>query len=368
MPRKSTKNVDIEKLKIVLKDLIANNKIDDVFHRLRKDLLRSQSERYDDTILIESKYRDSLRAGTLELIDLKDKNLQFANINQALIWLIKEITEADLQDTALLGKPAFGFHALSCDRNEQFDYFDTHQPVLLPGSLHFFYLYGGERQAHQSFFKRIYLELKGQYALQPNRPVAAVDLVVEDCSNPQILRDRFLRNLYSALGLNPADHHPLAQQNFADLLLKAEKTRDLRKGSYLCLFVHISHWYWNRQITPDVARWFIDSFCPAQLDPDSPTVLFFFAFDFNEDDNPGVRDEVLEVINRDAERVKRFPELDMVAKRDVAQWLVRHQRHFSVTQRQQILQQLLPEYHMAELEPLLHQLINEYFNTQVHEY
>jgi hypothetical protein len=358
----------IEKLKIELKDLIAQASPEDVLRRLREDLLLPQSNLYNDVVLTEARYRESNRAGVLGLIDFKDESRQFANINQALIWLVDRLKEADLKPVLLVGHTANGLYALSCDRNDQYDFFDELRPQFQPGSLHFFYLYGGELQAHKSFFRRIYLELAGRYADQPERPVTAVDFAVEDCRRPELLRQRFLRNLYAALGLKPLDNSPLAHQNFADLLLKADKTRDLRRGSYLCVFVHVSHWYWDRTLTPDVARWFIAQFCPAQLDPDSPTVLFFFAFDFNEEENEGVRDEVLEVVHAEAEQVRPFPELDMVRKRDVAQWLVRYDRHFGAGERQKILQNIASEYCMADLEPILKKLIDDYFNAHTDEY
>lgn len=271
-------------------------------------------------------------------------------------------------------KTNFGFHAYTCDRDGQFTQFEQLSTGLQPGIPHFFYLYGGEMQAHKSFFQRIKHDLEGKYResadqLQKQAPrVVALDFVVESegCSSPERLRERFVRDLCTALGLPPGNYHPLAQQNLQNLLLDSEKTRDLRAGSYVCVFAHISHWYWNPRLTPDAARWFMETFCPAQLPPDSPAVLFFFAFDFNEDENPGVRDEVVQIVEAEAARVMAFPELDMVERRHVAQWLVRYQRYFSAPLRQQILAKHFskPEYFMEELEPELRTLIDHYFNTQ----
>ncbi len=229
--------------------------------------------------------------------------------------------------------------------------------------------------AHKSFFLRIENELAGRYIrleegiITPPNKVVAVDFVIESegISSPERLRERFVRNLYSELGLDPGDHHPLLHQNLQNLLQSSHKTSGLRAGDYLIVFAHISHWYWNAALTPDAARWFATTFCPPQLPAGSPAVLFFFAFDFNEDDNPGVRNEVLHVVRHEAEYVKALPELQMVEKQHVAQWLVRHQRHFTVPLRQQLLAQHFTdqEYYMEYLQPKLEKLINDHFNRQV---
>jgi len=268
-----------------------------------------------------------------------------------------------------------GFHAYTCDRDEQYNRFDEFRSAIQPGSIHFFYLYGGELHAHLGFFRRIQYELAGRYlrmeagvVVKPKQ-VVPVEFVVESegVSSPERLRERFVRNLYTELGLIPNDYHPLSQQNLQNLLLSSHKTKSLRAGDHVLVFAHISHWYWNAALTPDAARWFASSFCPPQLPSDGPAVLFFFAFDFNEEDNPGVRDEVLQVIEHEAEYVRALPELQMVEKKHVGQWLVRYERHFSVPLRRQLLAQHFTEqqYYMEYLQPKLKKLIQDHFNSQI---
>lgn len=315
------------------------------------------------------------------LLACQHKQIREANWSDDLLPLVKILrehldsgTEDETKQDRGKERTHLGFHAYTCNRDGQFSQFEGIEPSLQPGTPHFFYLYGGEMQAHKSFFQRIRHYLEGKYPKpvdavkkQPHS-VVALDFVVESegCSSPERLRERFVRDLCTAFGLSPSNYHPLTQQNLLNLLLDSEKTRDLRAGSHVCVFAHISHWYWNPRLTPDAARWFMETFCPAQLPTDSPAVLFFFAFDFNEDENPGVRDEVVQIVEAEAARVMAFSELDMVERKHVAQWLVRYQRYFSAPLRQQILAKHFakPEYFMEELEPDLRTLIDDYFNTQ----
>lgn len=326
------------------------------------------------------------------LLKRQHKQIREANWDDDLLPLVRTLREHLDYDPAGAGtadgnpnipKTNPAFHAYTCDRDQQYERFDNLRTAFRPGSVHFFYLFGGELQAHKSFFKRVKHDLQGKYLELPEadtakkaaenatkkKTVVAVDFVVDSdgASGPERLRERFVRNLFAALGLDPGVYHPLTQQNLPNLLLESEKTRDLRAGDHLCVFAHISHWYWNPDHTPDAARWFVQTYCPRQLPPDSPAVLFFFAFDFNEADNPGVCEEVRAVIQREAEQVVALPELDMVQKRHIQQWLVRYQRYFSPPLRQQIVAQYFtdPEYFMEHLEPKLQALINHYFNKLV---
>lgn len=264
-----------------------------------------------------------------------------------------------------------GFNAYTCNRDEQYERFDALRAAIQPGSIHFFYLYGAELHAHKSFFRRIEHELAGRYARldAPPRKVAAVELLIESegVGSPERLRERFVRNLYTELGADPDRHHPLLQQNLQNLLISSPKTSALHAGDYLIVYAHINHWYWNAALTPDAARWFAATFCPPKLPDGSPAVLFFFAFDFDEANNPGVREEVLQVVQHEAEYVKALPELQMVEKPHVARWLVRYERFISVPLRQQLLAQYFADqqYYMEYLQPQLEKLINDHFNQKV---
>jgi hypothetical protein len=269
-------------------------------------------------------------------------------------------------------------HKYTINRDEQKTRFDDSGARQHHNRPHFYYLYGQELQAHRSFFQRIRLELEGAFLAAAGvdtaqkTEVVAVDFVLESegCHDQERLRERFLRNLFTAFGLNPDEHnnHPLTGKRLTDLLAQSHLTRSLPQGSYVCVFAHISHWYWHPTLTPEAARWFAEVFCPPELPADKPTVLFFLAFDFDEPTNPGIRKAVLEVVREEARHFVDLTELDMVKKRHLAQWMVRYPKAFSVPLRNQILELYFnpPEkpYYMEDMEPIVQKLIDDHFNRQ----
>ena len=73
------------------------------------------------------------------------------------------------------------------------------------------------------------------------------------------------------------------------------------------------------------------------------------------------------MVQHEAEYVKALPELQMVRKPHVAQWMVRHQQYISVPLRQQLLEKdfAQPEHYMENLQIKLEKLINDHFNQKV---
>lgn len=266
-------------------------------------------------------------------------------------------------------------YVYTCDRDEQYTQYEQLESAFKPGSMHFFYIYGDEQQAHKSFFRRIVCDLEGKYqeelgSIRRNPVVKRIELSVESggCSKPERLRERFIRQLFFAFGLNPANYSPLVHQNMTNLLSESEKTCALRAGSFVCIFAHISHWHWDPVLTPDATRWFIEEFCSRQLPPDSPAVLFFFALDFDDEDRPWVRKEVLETVKHEAKYVVSLPELEMVKKDPhIHQWLMKyvHPTH----KRKEIAKVKFPkdQYFMEHVELVLKELIDDHLNNLQYE-
>lgn len=380
----------LNQLRQDLKELVGQSLYDEVFRLLKEEVLQSNCELYNDTIVVQSRYSDSKRAGHLGTIDFKEKNQQFNNVSYALVWLIDRVALGNLSDAyrQRLENPRHplpGYHAFACDRVDQMDTFERFRANFLPGSRHFFYLYGGDLQAHRSFFARVSHELEGAYQQpdpnspapdpsspvpnpdsqppdpQPRRRALQIPFAVDECRDPQVLRERFVRNLFTAFGVSPENFHPLVHQNVGTLLQHSAKARALGPQDYVCVFVHISHWAWNKSLTPQAAAWFVETFCTCPLRPDSPALLFFFAFDHDEEMNPGVRQEVLDAVEGSL-HLQGLPELDMVLRKDVALWLVRYQHLFpSAEQRKQILIQRFPtpQYVMEDIETQLQKLLDE---------
>ncbi|MBK8193526.1 MAG: toll/interleukin-1 receptor domain-containing protein [Lewinellaceae bacterium] len=347
-------------------------RIDDPEDWVRKEVITALSDSQKLVIPVlfnNAQLPQSLDAPLQPLLRCQAKQIREAHWDDDLLPLLT-ILRQHLNFEKAPPHGDFGFHAYTCNRDDQFDEFDKFRTSIQPGSLHFFYLYGGEMQAHKSFFHRIAYELEGRFydaglkRIQPGHQVELLEFVVEECTDRERLRERFIRNLYTSAGLHPEDYHPLLRQNLLHLLETSDKIRFLKAGDFICAFAHISHWFWNKTLTPDAAQWFIESFCRLESRADKPALLFFFAFDFNEEQNPDVKStDVIETV-RKGKHVRILPELDMVHKRDIGKWLVRYQRFFSAPLRNQTMSAMKPEYAMEELEPILKKLIDDYFNNQ----
>lgn len=281
--------------------------------------------------------------------------------------------EYDVASAGITETPsAPGITPLTCDREEQYDVFEFTREKTPGNQPRFYYLYGYEMQGHVSFFKRLAYELSSKPEQDDtfSRKVTAIDFVVTSegsSMRPDSLRTEFVRDLCTALGPSPDGFKSLTDKNLLELLRASQKTKDLTGKDYLLVFAHISHWYWNSVQTPAAALWFIENFCPRDLPPDCPEIFFFFSFDFNEEINPGVQEEVERIVKTEAKYVKPLPELGMVAKKHVAQWLVSHQKLISTAVRNQILAKSFTkeEYFMDDVTNDLNTIINQHFNRHI---
>ena len=55
-------------LKSELKDLVAENRFDEIFRRLREEVVLSSCELHNEIILIQGAYNDAVKNGNLNLI------------------------------------------------------------------------------------------------------------------------------------------------------------------------------------------------------------------------------------------------------------------------------------------------------------
>lgn len=257
---------------------------------------------------------------------------------------------------------------LTCDREEQRTMFDDIRLNAPKNQPRFHYLYGFELQGHKTFFKRLEYEISGknQPEINLNRKTQPVEFMLtgEGGARPEALQERFVRDLCAGLSLDPDHFHPLLDKNLMQLLSASPRTKDLKQGDCLLVFAHISHWFWNPVKTPAAALWFIEQFCPRELPPDSPEIFFFFSFDFNENENPGVKDEIEHIVRTEAKYVKPLPELGMVNRRHVGQWLVSNENYISTVLREKILKETftVQEYYMDDVTDRLKKIINQHLN------
>ncbi|MFZ4475521.1 MAG: hypothetical protein ACOYPR_10035 [Saprospiraceae bacterium] len=288
-------------------------------------------------------------------ITFDDHKRNMANVTHALLEKLDEL-EGQNQAQENGTNPGAPFHALSCDRVDQTDAFEQYRKQFATHKIQFYYLYGAEPQAHKSLFTRLALELEARN----KRTVLQIDLNIKESRDPQIYKEKFVRDLYSKLGVNPDLHENLLNSDLQFLIEKSPKIKALGAQDAMFILAHVSHWTWDKDLTPAAARWFILDFCKCVLPAEAPAVLFFFSFDYNESDNPSVKTQVVGAVTK-SDFVQALPELGMVLRRHVGAWLAEHPQFVPTSQERNLIlnnQFAAPEYVMETVEEVLNQIID----------
>lgn len=321
----------LEALKRQLKDLVGEDKPDEVFRLLREDVLRSDGELYNELAIIQSNYRRAQREGNLNLIEYREKNLTFNSVSQALLWVIDKIEVDDLGSRYRLkagSRPALpDYHAYTIDRVEQSDqlqlnFFDTPGPEA---KARFFYLYGDARQAHAQLVKRASYDFGGQLlGWREQAPAAAPKLVV--CKppvneNPKLFYINLVRDVLSQMGCPPAAQQPIGSRRLNEALAN-DKMRGLGPDDLVFVLLSIDDYNWRPRTTPVVVNDFIQQFCRCELPDSAPRFFFFFGLEYSKD-NARVRQEVHEAVAQ-SDLIEALPELLPIGPEHLAEWFSRY--------------------------------------------
>ncbi|MBK8567370.1 MAG: hypothetical protein IPN76_29635 [Saprospiraceae bacterium] len=158
------------------------------------------------------------------------------------------------------------------------------------------------------------------------------------------------------------ENDPLTQKSIAWLQQNSPVLQGLGSSDYVCIFIAISQWDWDKTVTPAITHWFITEFCSAALPEDSPTYLFFFGIIYEEEDSQ--IDKEVEAMVAESDLVNALPELGMVRMNDIGAWFNKYSfiapgnrelkelrnKHFGAAS----------EHYMEDVELALQQLIDEY--------
>lgn len=355
----------MDDLREQLKALI--NNLPKLFGRL-KELLLSSSPLYNEVLQLQARFEKNNIDRGLNLISAEQSDIALANVRNASLELIDRIGPKDLKEAPGTAKGLGDHHVHTCDRVDQSDHFTKIFSQKKDCKAHFLYLYGLDLQSHRGIFKRIAFDLEGRLqdylsqGQESSRHSLQVELTFDVSRDLEIYKQNILKSLFAALGVRVNEHEPLTQKNITWLRENSPKLQGLGGQDFVCIFVAISEWDWDKDITPDVTRWFINQFCAAELPADSPTYLFFFGIIYEEDDSP-IEGEVRAFIEQ-SEHVEALPELNMVGRRDIGAWFNKYsfiapgarelkelrETHFSQT----------PEHYMDDVERKLRQVIDEY--------
>lgn len=358
----------MQELKSQLKAL-ANEDLPQLFRRLQELLAAAPSE-LNEIIQLQSRFNinESERHGGR--ISLDDYQLEFNKILNAVLFRIDSLKlevlgeKPDDDD-----RPALhDYHCHTCDRVDQSDRFQKIFGEKRELKVHFFYLYGMDVQSHEGMFRRIAFDLEGKLRdyLNPGLDSGCKSLQIDKitlgmCGDPEVYKQNILKDLFTAFGIRVNEQEPLTSKNIAWLLENSPLLHGLCQDDYVCIFAGISQWDWDKDMTPDITRWFIHDFCSAELPNDSPTFLFFFAIIYEEDDAE-IEAEVEAVIGQSS-HVNALPELDMVKMRDIGAWFSRYKFIAASSAELKELRQKhfdAPEFEMETVELNLKKLIDDY--------
>lgn len=368
----------LDALKRELKELIGDNRHEEVFRRLTEEVLLVNSPLYNDAILLQSKYNESVRAGNLGLIAFEEKNINFSNTSQALIWLVNNIVPDVLSEKlhrkseSSRSMPAV--HAYTCDRvaqNEifQLNYYDTPGP---DAKLRFFYLYGDARQEHESLFKRLGYEIggfllnweKGDY--NPGTKIKFVDCKPQVHDNPKLFQINVVRELLARFFEPVNNLQPILSKKLNEVLDSPE-LKDYGPNDLVFILLTIDDHNWREQVTPVVVKSLVEGFCACELPPGSPNFFFFFGIEYQKN-NEVVKAQVRKAIQERAHG-ESLPELQPVNLREVSEWFSRYDvLRMPGQEPEAAAAQLFPgatELDMADIELKLQELIENYNKKRV---
>ncbi len=324
----------LDALKRDLKQLIADARCEEVFLRLKEEILKSNNcDLYDDLILLENRYWEAQRAGNLNLIDFKEKGLTFSNVGHALLWLINRIAENDLHERLRLQMALHvalpPFHAFTCDRFGQRDRFEEFYFNHLSDKIQLFYLYGDARQEHGSLFKRLgytlggFLENWQNGAYDSGIKVKFLDKKLEVRSLPTLyqmeVRKFLFANFFKTL---PVINHIL-RLTLLDLLAEGSELQHYGPNDLVFVLLTMDAANWNKDITPLVLETFIQEFLKVALPESAPTFFFFFGVEYGKGQSDK-KTEVHTAISQRRQGGEALEPLEPVAAADITEWFSRY--------------------------------------------
>ncbi len=356
----------MEELKQKLKSILVED-LKQLFQELRVQLLVT-STAYNETIQQEARYNKMETEKLGGRISMENANLEFNQITASVTNIIDNLEAKDLKSAAQVGQGLNDYHRFTCDRVDQSDKFQQLFNEKKEAKAKFFYLYGLDLQSHKGMFRRIAFDLEGklQDYLNPGLKSLNKSLQVEltfDVSNdPEIYKQNVIKNLFSAFSVRVNESEPLLRKDIAWLHQNSPVLQGLSKDDFVCIFIAISQWDWDKETTPAITRWFITEFCGAALPEDSPEFLFFFGIIY-EEDNSQIEREVEAVVSQ-SELVKALPELGMVRMNDIGTWF---NKYSFIAPGSRELKELRNQYfgsanehYMEDVELSLQKLIDEY--------
>lgn len=334
----------LRSLKKELKDLVARTG-GEIFRRLKEDVLESESNLYNDLIVIQARYNELKRSGSLGVIRFENKDVTFNSVNEALIWVIDSIQNTDLSpacqreletknknripDAETIEACLQDHHIYTCNRQKQTARFKELNKISTEKT-HFHYFYGGDRQSHKGLFYRLAYELDNRLMdhINPDYESSCksvtVDFTCDYYDDLEIYKEEIVKSLFVAFDIPVNEQEPLLQKNLADVFVHSPKVQNLKPQDFVCVLMIVGEYDWDARKTPVVAKWFIEQFCNKGINATSPSFYFFFAIEYDES-NDEIKDEIGEALAM-AEYIQPLPELNMVSFKDIGRWFGKYRK------------------------------------------
>jgi len=352
--------------------LLVESKPDQALEKLRVWARVHLPEKVIDIELQLSRVNMIMQTFTKGLMTMPDYQANILQINSGILLLLEECKKETNQGNTNSLPTLHEYHAYTCDRVEHSDTFRNAFDQAKE-CIQFFFIYGGDMQSHEGLFRRIAYNLEGRLLdylnpeLENKTKALQLEMTFEFSRQLDHYKQNILRSFFSMLGLPPNEHEALLERKLAYALECSPRTQALRQSDYICIYLHVSQYDWDPQVTPEAARWFINDFCNCSLPVQSPRILVFFAIEYDEEDED-IRSEIKEAL-KTTDKLQVLPELNMVVKRDIGQWLEKYKQLSPNSRaRKELLKTVFgseSEFYMEDVELELKKIIDNYNNQQI---
>ncbi len=331
-------------LKQELQKKLAEDRLEDVLQALV--VVLADRPQLTTVLQNQARYNDLQNKLINGLIAHGDYTLTRNEIRFSILAIVNDIDRQNAPAEATENKISslHPRHQHTCDRVDQSDLFQKLFEENQKKKTHYYYIYGHEYQSHKGLAKRFAYHLEGRLQdylnpdLDSGRTVLHKEITFNESNDLEVYKKNILKNLFASFCDSVDAQESLLQKNLKDLWSISPALQALSEKDCVCILLLISEWEWKPDITPEAARWFINSFCEVELPAKAPAFVFFFGMLYEEDDG-SIEEEIREAIHK-SEHIRELPELDMVGLGDVEQWLFK----YKVASRGRARKQLLKEY------------------------
>ena len=347
-----------------LKKLVAKRALDEVFNVLEGAFAAFPTETND---LITLKVKNENAESSYKIGAMADAayNVEIAQVTRGVLALIDALPdEAEMPSE---GKPLQDYHRFTCDRVAQSDHFYTAFESQAAQKKQYYYIDGMEGHAHEGLFQRFAFDLEGKlqdYLTNTSTQSAcqSLQLIIPyaDSGTVEGYTRNVLKSLFGGMGVKVDEQAPILEKTLTDLLQLSPRLKDLGVEDYVCIFLTVSEWEWDPDITPAVVSWFISTFCGVELPATAPTFLFFFGLIYEEED--GEIEEEVQAAIKAGGNIQVLPELTKVSQRDIKKWLAKYKNNLdlSTEERKSIMNEHFKNddgFYMESVEEKLAQII-----------